>query len=103
MKRAKVFLNDIYAGDLEEIVKGKEYRFTYRSDYKGDGVSLMMPVTQRVYAFDRFPPFFEGLLPEGAMLGALLKRKKLDANDYFEQLLCVGQEVVGNVTIERAP
>ena len=61
-----------------------------------------MPVSQRVYVFERFPPFFEGLLPEGAMLEALLKKRKLDADDYFEQLMLVGGEVVGNVTIERA-
>ena len=103
MKQAKVFVNGVFAGYLEEIVKGKEYRFTYQPGYNSGAVSLTMPVSQHIYTFDKFPPFFEGLLPEGAMLAALLKKKKLDANDYFEQLMCVGQEVVGNVTIERSP
>jgi HipA N-terminal domain len=101
MKRAKVFVNNRFVGYLEEIIKGKEYRFSYLEGYSGDAVSLTMPVSGKVYLFDRFPPFFEGLLPEGAMLEALLKKRKIDADDYFEQLLCVGKEVVGNVSIEK--
>jgi len=101
MKRAKVFVNGSYAGDLEEIVKGNEYRFVYREDYEGDAISLTMPTSQRIYEFNRFPPFFEGLLPEGVMLQALLKKRKIDADDYFEQLMWVGGETVGNVSIER--
>jgi serine/threonine-protein kinase HipA len=101
MKRAKVFVNNKFSGYLEEITKGKEYRFSYLEGYSGDGVSLTMPVNRKAYLFDRFPPFFEGLLPEGAMLEALLKKRKIDADDYLEQLLCVGKEVVGNVSIEK--
>ena len=100
MKRARVFVDGTYSGDLEEISR-KEYRFTYLKGYDGDSVSLTMPTQERIYVFDRFPPFFEGLLPEGAMLGALLKKRKIDADDYFEQLMQIGQEVVGNVTVER--
>lgn len=101
MKQAKIFVNQILAGTLEELAKGKEYRFTYQSEYAGEPISLVMPISQKIYTFDRFPPFFEGLLPEGAMLKALLMKKKLDADDYFEQLMCVGHEVVGNVTLEK--
>lgn len=102
MKRAKVFVNDVYAGVLEEQVKGKEYRFIYGEGYDGEPVSLTMPVSQKVHTFDHFPPFFEGLLPEGPMLEALLKMRKIDADDYFEQLMQVGREMVGNVTVEKA-
>lgn len=101
MKRAKIYISGVDAGDLEEISKGKEYRFTYRKGYEGEPVSLTMPTHQKIYTFDRFPPFFEGLLPEGSMLNALLKQRKIDADDYFEQLMLVGKEVVGNVSIER--
>ncbi|WP_156812382.1 HipA N-terminal domain-containing protein [Legionella tunisiensis] len=43
---------------------------------------------------------FEGLLPEGIMLEALLRKYKIDRNDYFGQLILVGRDVVGAVTIE---
>ena len=75
MKKANVYVNGVYAGDLEEIVKGKEYRFTYVANYCGDAVSLTMPVSQSTYIYPQFPPFFAGLLPEGPMLEALLKKK----------------------------
>jgi hypothetical protein len=35
------------------------------------------------------------------MLNALLKGHKLDRDDYLEQLMQIGQELVGNVTIGR--
>ncbi|RYW70038.1 toxin HipA, partial [Legionella pneumophila] len=41
------------------------------------------------------------LLPEGIMLEALLRKYKIDKNDYFGQLIIVGQDVVGAVTIEE--
>jgi serine/threonine-protein kinase HipA len=102
MKKANVFVNGVYAGDLEEVVKRKEYRFTYLPGYNGDAVSLTMPTSQSIYVFHRFPPFFEGLLPEGPMLESLLKKRKIDADDHFEQLMQVGKEMVGNVSVERA-
>lgn len=103
MKKANVFVDGVYAGDLEETIKGKQYRFVYLDVYKGPPISLTMPIDQSVYLFNGFPPFFEGLLPEGPMLEALLKKRKIDANDYLAQLLYVGKETVGNVTVEEAP
>ena len=101
MKRARILVNGVYAGDLEELIKGKKYQFLYRESYTGEAVSLTMPTRSRVWTFDRFPPFFEGLLPEGPMLEALLRKRKIDAHDYLEQLLWVGGELVGNVNVER--
>ncbi len=37
-----------------------------------------MPVSDKVYEFSSFPPFFEGLLPEGYQLEGLLKFGKID-------------------------
>lgn len=99
MRQASVLVNSIEAGVLEEL-KGGKYKFTYRTDYNGAPVSLTMPLVNKSYEFDRFPPFFEGLLPEGIMLEALLRKYKLDRNDYFGQLIKVGQDLVGAVTIE---
>ena len=79
------------AGILEKLEDGK-YQFTYHPDYQGAPVSLTMPLTNKIYEFDKFPPFFEGLLPEGIMLEALLRKYKLDRNDYFGQLIKVGQD-----------
>ena|SRR3990167_8205725 len=101
MRKAYVSVNGMKAGILEEL-QGETYQFTYFDDYHGAPVSLTMPLTKKVYDFDVFPPpFFEGLLPEGIMLEALLRKCKIDRNDYFGQLIIVGQDVVGAVTIEE--
>ena len=99
MRKARVFVNGINAGILEELNNGT-YKFSYRSDYHQAPVSLTMPVEKGIYEFDHFPSFFEGLLPEGIMLEALLRKYKIDKNDYFGQLIKVGHDVVGAVTIE---
>jgi serine/threonine-protein kinase HipA len=100
MKRADVYVHGIRAGVLEEISKGKEYAFQYAPDYSGPPVSLTMPIRKGRFRFDRFPPFFEGLLPEGISLEAMLKANKIDKDDYFEQLLSLGKDLVGAVTVE---
>ncbi|KTC85312.1 HipA N-terminal domain-containing protein [Legionella cincinnatiensis] len=100
MRKASVLVNGTKAGILEELKDGK-YQFIYFDDYQGAPVSLTMPLTNKVYDFNIFPPFFEGLLPEGIMLEALLRKYKIDRNDYFGQLMIVGHDVVGAVTIEE--
>ena len=100
MKRANVFVDGVLAGELIEEERGKQDQFVYLPDYLGSSVSLEMPTTRKVYYFDRFPPFFEGLLPEGMMLEGLLRQSKIDRDDYLSQLIAVGEDLVGNVTVE---
>lgn len=100
MKRAKILVNNIHAGELQEIERGRRYRFIYLEDYHGPWVSLEMPTTKLDYEYDKFPPFFEGLLPEGMMLEGLLRYAKIDRNDLMTQLITVGSDLVGNVTVE---
>lgn len=100
MRKAQVSVCGIKAGVLEKHNQN-HYRFIYETNYQGQPISLTMPTTQTVYEFDRFPSFFEGLLPEGILLEALLRKCKLNKNDYFGQLVQVGQDVVGAVTIEE--
>lgn len=102
MRKSRVLVNGIEAGVFEKL-KGGKYIFNYHPEYHGAPVSLTMPLSNRIYEFDVFPPFFEGLLPEGVMLEALLRKYKIDRNDYFGQLIKVGQDVVGAVTIEELP
>jgi len=101
MRRAKVYVKVIEAGSLTEIEKGKDYLFEYLDEYKGLEVSRTMPVKAKSFKFDRFPPFFDGLLPEGFQLEGLLKIKKIDRNDYFSQLMAVGGDMVGVVTVKE--
>jgi serine/threonine-protein kinase HipA len=101
MRRAEVSMHGLPAGVLEEIEAGKKFRFAYYESYDGPSVSLTMPVEGEEFLFDRFPPFFDGLLPEGLLLEGLLKQCKIDKYDYFSQLVAVGNDLVGAVTIKE--
>jgi len=101
MRKAKVFVKGVEAGTLTELIKGKEYVFEYIDGYKGLEVSRTMPTKGKVYKFDMFPPFFDGLLPEGTQLEGLLKLKKIDKYDYFSQLIAVGNDMVGVITVKE--
>ena len=100
MRRAEVHQQATLAGVLEELDGGR-WHFTYSEGYSGEPVSLTMPVTQAVHEFDRFPPAFEGLLPEGMQLEAMLRRYKLDRSDLFGQLIVAGQDLVGSLTVKE--
>lgn len=99
-RTARVYVHDIEAGLLEER-NNTQYVFTYHSNYQGPPVSLTMPISKTYYVFDKFPPYFEGLLPEGILLEALLRKYKLDKNDYFGQLMHVGHDLIGAISVEQ--
>ena len=73
MRKAKIFVRGVEAGTLTELRQGKEYVFEYLNEYDGMEISRTMPTNVKVYQFDKFPPFFDGLLPEGIQLEGLLK------------------------------
>ncbi|NDP28729.1 MAG: toxin HipA [Flavobacterium sp.] len=99
MRRAIVSVHGKRAGILREITSD-EYYFEYDENYQDEAVSLTIPKTQIKYGYKTFPPFFEGLLPEGIMLEGLLRIAKIDKKDYFSQLLATGNDLVGAVTVK---
>ena len=101
MRKAKIVFNGLEAGILTEGETGKAYVFEYLDGYTGQNISLTMPTSQKRYTFDKFPPFFDGVLPEGPRLEALLRLAKLDRADYFGQLITVGADLVGAITVEE--
>jgi len=89
------------AGVLTEHLPGIEYSFEYYEGYSGLPVSLTMPVSRKIFHFKRFPSFFEGLLPEGFQLEGLLYHSGIDREDLFSQLMVVGNDMVGAVTVKE--
>jgi len=98
-RRSAVSQQGTLAGHLEETGENA-WSFTYRPDYEGPAVSLTMPFRREPYTFDRFPSVFEGLLPEGVQLEAVLRKHKIDRHDPYGQLIVVGADLVGSLTIE---
>lgn len=101
-RRAVIRQLGIPAGDLAEVSTGG-WSFTYLPGYAGPPVSLALPVRVEPWLFGDFPPFLEGLLPEGPQLEAILRKHKIDRGDCFRQLMLVGQDVVGSLTVEEGP
>lgn len=103
MRTAKVYMHHKLAGYLTEVEQNKKYKFTYDDNYNGDPISLTMPVEFKEFNFNSFPPFFDGLLPEGIQLDGLLRFNKIDKDDYFSQIIAAGADLVGAVTVEKMP
>lgn len=97
-RRAMVFQRDVLAGRVAQL-EGGQWSFAYECGYTGPPVSLSLPVRVEPYLFKDFPPFLEGLLPEGAQLEALLKQLKIDHRDCYRQLIAVGRDVVGSLKV----
>ena len=102
MRRAKVKMHAVHAGWLVE-KENSSYTFSYLENYHGPPISLTMPLSVRIFDFDKFPAFFDGLLPEGQQLGGLLKIGKIDKDDYFGQLVATGENLIGAVTVHKEP
>ncbi len=98
MRQLLIKYQGIPCGILQELDDHSHYQFSYLPDYYGGPISLTLPVKDAPYKFDTFPPFFDGLLPEGIQLEALLRQRKIDQTDYMEQLAIVGGDLVGAVT-----
>ena len=101
MRKAEVYQQGILAGIFEECGQDR-YRITYVPGYRGQPISLTLPVRETLHEFDNFPPVFEGLLPEGQSLEAMLRQYKIDKKDLFKQLVTVGEDVVGSLRIKEA-
>jgi serine/threonine-protein kinase HipA len=99
MRKARVFNHGVYAGELIDSNDGT-YSFIYDDNYQGPAISLSMPLVKKQFHYKQFPPFFDGLLPEGMLLEALLKNAKIDRKDLFSQIVTVGKDLVGSVTVE---
>ena len=90
------------AGHLRSAESGG-WVFTYEGGYYGPPVSLTLPVRAESYEFSGFPAFLEGLLPEGPQLEALLRKHKIDRHDGFRQLVTVGEDLIGSLTVRELP
>ena len=99
-RRAEVRQLGKLAGHLTERPEGG-WTFTYLDDYEGPPISLAMPVRPVSYEFPALPPALEGLLPEGLQLESLLRTHKIDRHNTFRQLVTVGADLVGSLTIHE--
>lgn len=99
MRKAIVYVNEVPTAELVEH-SPNEFELSYLAGAQNN-ISLTLPRQKSPFRFSQFPAFFEGLLPEGAQLTALLRQNKIDEWDFFSQLLAVGEDLVGAVTVKK--
>ncbi len=99
-----VYLSDEQVGVLER--RGpKRYRFTYREATvarHGAGamvLSASLPTREEEFAPARSRPFFDGLLPEGAVRAGLAHALEASEEDGFALLGALGADCAGAVVI----
>ena len=79
--------------------------FTYDQEYLDSGrviaLSHSLPLRREPYQEGQFRPYFEGLLPEGAMRSALASRVAAREDDYLSLLACNGLDCIGDVVVRE--
>lgn len=102
-RTAYVYVRNVFAGTLLETDEGYSFSYdqTYLKDAQASAVSLTLPLTDEVYESKTMFPFFDGLLPEGWMLGVVSRNWKIDLKDRFGLLLVACKDAIGNVTIRE--
>ncbi|MGW6422827.1 type II toxin-antitoxin system HipA family toxin [Nocardia sp. NPDC055053] len=101
--RADVYKAGRTAGHLlrEQDVVTFAYRQDYLDDPSAPAVAFTLPKSSERYRATggSVPPFFAGLLPEGARLTAITTAAKTSDDDHFSILLAVGADTIGDVQV----
>ena len=102
-RKGYVYIQNHYAGIIEETEDG--YSFSYTSEYlqRPDAVaaSITLPLRDDAYEAAILFPFFDGLIPEGWLLDAVSHNWKINANDRFGLLLLACKDCIGDVCIRN--
>ena len=102
-RKGYVYIQDHYAGIIEETEDG--YSFSYTSEYlqRPDAVaaSITLPLRDDAYEAAILFPFFDGLIPEGWLLDVVSHNWKINANDRFGLLLLSCKDCIGDVCIRN--
>lgn len=102
-RKGNVYIQNNFAGIISETDEG--YTFSYDAKYlkKEDAVavSLTMPLQEEEYRSTILFPFFDGLIPEGWLLGVVSRNWKINQNDRFGLLLVACKDCIGDVCIRN--
>ncbi len=101
MKRATVYMHDRQAGLLTEDESGFtfEYDAGYLASASPEPVSLTLPLRAEPYKATVLFPFFDGLIPEGWLLGIAERSWKINRLDRMSLLLACCKDCIGAVSV----
>lgn len=102
-RTAYIYVRNVFAGELCETDEG--YSFSYDKQYlnseNASAVSLTLPLSEAVYTSKILFPFFDGLIPEGWLLGIVSRNWKIDITNRFGLLLVACKDGIGDVSIRE--
>jgi serine/threonine-protein kinase HipA len=103
MRRANVYNNGVFAGELIEDDK-RHFSFIYDDGYFADekqkAISLTLPKSQKVHYSESLFPFFFNMLSEGVNRKLQSRTLKLDKRDHFGFLLATASaDTIGAITV----
>lgn len=102
--RLGVFLNQERLGEIERRGPSR-YRFTYvdgaleRYEEGARVLSASLPIRRDAFSPAESAPFFEGLLPEGAVRASIARSFRLSEEDGFGLLDALGADCAGAVEV----
>ena len=103
LRQAGVYVRNQFAGLIQETDEG--YCFTYDPVYLAmdnpGAVSLTLPLRAESYMSRTLFPFFDGLIPEGWLLGVVSRNWKIDQKDRFGLLMVACHDCIGCVSIRE--
>lgn len=99
---ADIYVDDVLAATIRRTPQGTEFQYvsSYRKHHERPiATSLPLSTGTILRPGGSVPAFFAGLLPEGRRLSALKRAIKTSADDELSQLLAVGSDTVGNISV----
>lgn len=104
MRSGQVYFDGVLAGHLRETNEGRGMSFQYVEawclDPAREPISLTLPKQTEPFEWSGPSPFFMGLLPEGWLFQLALDSLKVQADDWFGQILAFCTDCIGAVHIE---
>ena len=100
-REARIFLYDKAVGLLSDQDKGYVFQYfeAFLSEPAAQAVSFTLPLHKESFISKTMFPFFDGLIPEGWLLGVAVGIWKLDPRDRMGLLLTCCGECIGAVSV----
>lgn len=102
-RKGYVYIQNTFAGIIAETEDGYTFSYdeTYLKQENAVAASLTLPLSNTPYHSTTLFPFFDGLIPEGWLLGIVSRNWKINRNDRFGLLLSVCKDCIGDVCIRN--
>ena len=101
MKQARIYVQDIFCGLLQEDEEG--YHFWYDPDYLARpgavALSPTMPLTSESFEKEMLFPVFDGLIPAGWLLDIASNSWKIDRRDRMGLLMACCKDCIGDISV----